>query len=102
MEIYPIGYAWYETSVVGDGNEKRESRQCPVEAWVSSAFQCQGESRAYLVTGGAAKNMSTADMVVSLDGTYSKNKILLELLMFSEERLKLQVVFYHWKLSHKR
>lgn len=65
-------------------------------------FQCQEESRAYLVTGGAAKNMSTADMVVSLDGTYSKKKILLELLMFSKERQKLQVVFYHWKLSHKR
>lgn len=50
--------------------------------------KCQEESRAYLVTGGAAKNISTADMVVSLDGTYSKNKILLELLMFSEEEGK--------------
>lgn len=84
MENYP--WAWYDTGIVEDGNAKRERRQCPVETWVSSAFQCQEESRAYLVTGGAAKNMSTADMVVSLDGTYSKNKILLELLMFSEER----------------
>lgn len=79
MEIYPVGYAWNETSIVGDGDEKCERRQCPVEAWVSSAFQCEEESRAYLVTGGAAKNISTADMIVSLDGTYSKNKSLLEL-----------------------
>lgn len=82
MEKHPTGYPRYETSIVGDGKDKRERRQCPVEAWVSSAFQCQEESRAYLVTGGAAKNISTADMVVSLDGTYSKKKILLELLLF--------------------
>lgn len=75
MEEYPVGYAWNETSIVGDGDEKRERRQCPVEAWVSSAFQCEEESRAYLVTGGAAKNISTADMIVSLDGTYSKIKV---------------------------
>ena len=86
MKKYPIVDVWYETSIVGNGDAKRERRQCPVEALVSSAFQCQEESRAYLVTGGAAKNMSTADMVVSLVGTYSKKKILLELLMFSEER----------------
>jgi hypothetical protein len=47
--------------------------------------KCQEESRAYLVTGGAAKNISTADMVVSLDGTYSKIKFFWNCLMFSEE-----------------
>jgi hypothetical protein len=70
MEKQP--FTRYETSIVEDGNSKRKRRQCPVEAWVSSAFQRCEESRAYLVTGGAAKNISTADMIVRLDETYSK------------------------------
>lgn len=74
---------------MGDGKDKCERRQCSVKDWVSSAFQCQEESRVYLVTGGAAKNISTADMVVSLDGTYSKTKILLELLMFFGRKIEI-------------
>jgi hypothetical protein len=100
MEKDPV--TWYETSIVEDGNPKREHRQCPVKARISSAFRRGEESRAYLVTGGAAKNISTADMIVRLNGTYSEKTNLLELLMFSVEGRSCKLFFYCRKLSHKR
>lgn len=77
MEKDPV--SWHKSRVVGDRNHKRRSRQCPrlqvnISDKLRNEEKCCNVDRTYLVTGGAAQNMSTADMVIS-GRVYSKTQL---------------------------